>query len=212
MSAKGLRGDRPLRRQLGPSGRHAAESAGNMIAGGAGESSDALSDRRASSLVRRAGGRLSCCHAELRPPRVSAPTGGSAAPLSPTALFGDDPHRRLNILTGEWVLVSPHRMKRPWQGQIEEIPPDDRPAYDPKCYLCPGNERAGGHRNPNYTGPWAFDNDFAALRPGESGRELNTDGLLVARQEPGICRVICFSPRHDLSLPEMEAAAIRGVV
>ena len=74
---------------------------------------------------------------------MSEPTDGSAAPISPNVLFGDDPHRRLNILTGEWVLVSPHRMKRPWQGQLEEIPPDDRPAYDPKCYLCPGNERAG---------------------------------------------------------------------
>ena len=143
---------------------------------------------------------------------MSAPTGGSSAPLSPTALFGNDPHRRLNILTGEWVLVSPHRMKRPWQGQVEEIPPDTRPAYDPKCYLCPGNERAGGQRNPNYTGSWSFDNDFAALRASDTRHALDTDGLLVARQESGICRVICFSPRHDLSLPEMEVPAIRGVV
>jgi UDPglucose--hexose-1-phosphate uridylyltransferase len=142
---------------------------------------------------------------------VSAPTN-TAAPISPTSLFGDDPHRRLNILTGEWVLVSPHRMKRPWQGQVEEIPADHRPAYDPTCYLCPGNERAGGHRNPQYTGSWVFDNDFAALRPGDARHEMNADGLLVAHQEPGVCRVICFSPRHDLSLPQMEVPAIRGVV
>jgi UDPglucose--hexose-1-phosphate uridylyltransferase len=143
---------------------------------------------------------------------MSAPTSGSAAPISPTALFGDDPHRRFNILTGEWVLVSPHRMKRPWQGQLEKLPPDERPAYDPTCYLCPGNERAGGHRNPRYTGPWAFDNDFAALRLGDTGQDMNVDGLLVAHQEPGICRVICFSPRHDLSLPQMDVPAIRSVV
>ncbi|MEO6525940.1 MAG: UDP-glucose--hexose-1-phosphate uridylyltransferase [Gemmatimonadaceae bacterium] len=133
-------------------------------------------------------------------------------PSPSTQPFGDDPHRRLNVLTGEWVLVSPHRMRRPWQGQVEAIPSDTRPAYDPACYLCPGNERAGGQRNPEYKGIFAFDNDFAALRPGGMAREQNTDGLLVARQEPGICRVICFSPRHDLSLPQMDVSAIRGVV
>jgi UDPglucose--hexose-1-phosphate uridylyltransferase len=142
---------------------------------------------------------------------VSTP-GASFSPRSPGAIFGDDPHRRLNVLTGEWVLVSPHRMKRPWQGQTEALPPVVRPRYDPTCYLCPGNERAGGQRNPDYTGWFAFDNDFAALRPGGDARAQNTDGLLVARQEPGICRVICFSPRHDLSLPQMELPAIRGVV
>ena len=103
-------------------------------------------------------------------------------------------------------------MKRPWQGRVEAIPPEVRPQYDPTCYLCPGNERAGGVRNPSYTGTFAFDNDFAALRPGGDAREQNTSGLLVARQEPGVCRVICFSPRHDLSLPQMEVPAIRGVV
>jgi UDPglucose--hexose-1-phosphate uridylyltransferase len=140
---------------------------------------------------------------------MTAPT---PSPLSAAQTFGDDPHRRLNVLTGEWVLVSPHRMKRPWQGQVEALPPDDRPAYDPNCYLCPGNERAGGQRNPDYTSTYAFDNDFAALRPEGTRREQNTNDLLVARQEPGICRVICFSPRHDLSLPQMEVGAIRGVV
>ncbi|MBV9947491.1 MAG: galactose-1-phosphate uridylyltransferase, partial [Myxococcales bacterium] len=138
--------------------------------------------------------------------------GASPSPRSPSEIFGDDPHRRLNVLNGEWVLVSPHRMKRPWQGQVEKLPPVERPPYDPTCYLCPGNERAGGQRNPNYTGIFAFDNDFAALRPGGDGREQNTDGLLIARQEPGVCRVICFSPRHDLSLPQMEVPAIRRVV
>ncbi|HEX8903987.1 MAG TPA: UDP-glucose--hexose-1-phosphate uridylyltransferase [Longimicrobiaceae bacterium] len=128
------------------------------------------------------------------------------------ALLADHPHRRLNPLTGEWVLVSPHRARRPWQGQTEAAPADHRPAYDPGCYLCPGNERAGGVRNPAYTGTFVFDNDFAALRPDAPDAGVDVDGLLVARPEPGLCRVICFSPRHDLSLSEMEPAAIRRVV
>jgi UDPglucose--hexose-1-phosphate uridylyltransferase len=143
---------------------------------------------------------------------VSASPTPTPSPRSPLAVFGDDPHRRLNALTGEWVLVSPQRTKRPWLGQVETLPPDDKPAYDPACYLCPGNERAGGVRNPAYTGTFAFDNDFAALRPGGRGAEQNVDGLLIGRQEPGICRVICFSPRHDLSLPQMDVPAIRRVV
>jgi UDPglucose--hexose-1-phosphate uridylyltransferase len=122
------------------------------------------------------------------------------------------PHRRLNPLTGEWTLVSPHRAQRPWQGQIEPVQTDHRPVHDPGCYLCPGNERAGGARNPEYTGVLVFDNDFAALRADTPEAELNQAGLLVARSEPGVCRVICFSPRHDLSLAEMEPGAIRAVV
>ena len=136
-------------------------------------------------------------------------------PESPAGLpetLREYPHRRLNPLTGEWVLVSPHRALRPWQGQVEELPAETRPAHDPACYLCPGNARAGGVRNPDYTGTFVFDNDFAALRPDAPPADLNEGGLLVAGTEAGITRVICFSPRHDLSLPEMEVRAIRGVV
>jgi UDPglucose--hexose-1-phosphate uridylyltransferase len=122
------------------------------------------------------------------------------------------PHKRLNPLTGEWVLVSPHRLKRPWQGKVEELPPETRPAHDPKCYLCPGNTRAGGARNPDYPATFVFDNDYAALLPDAAPGALDESGLLVARAERGICRVICFSPRHDLSLAHMDAAGIRRVV
>ena len=127
-------------------------------------------------------------------------------------LLSEHPHRRLNLLTGEWVLVSPHRTKRPWQGQVEKVTVAERPAYDPTCYLCPGNERAGGARNPQYAGTFVFENDYAALRPGDTTGDVNVADLLVARGEPGVCRVVCFSPRHDLTLAQMEPAAIRAVV
>jgi UDPglucose--hexose-1-phosphate uridylyltransferase len=138
--------------------------------------------------------------------------------MSPTSsldrpVLHNEPHRRRNALTGEWVLVSPHRMRRPWQGQMEARPVEVRPPHDPSCYLCPGNERAAGQRNPAYTSTFVFDNDFAALHPTPSNATGADDSdLLVARAEGGLCRVICFSPRHDLSLPELTAAEIRGVV
>jgi len=122
------------------------------------------------------------------------------------------PHRRRNLLTGEWVLVSPHRAQRPWQGQLESLPVATRPVYDPQCYLCPGNERAGGHRNPHYTETFVFDNDFAALRLDAPAAQETFGDLLEAHAERGLCRVVCFSPRHDLTLAEMDTDAIRRVV
>ena len=124
--------------------------------------------------------------------------------------FNNTPHRRKNILTGEWVLVSPHRTKRPWQGKKDKPQEVERLEYDPKCYLCPGNERAGGAKNPNYTGTYSFQNDFAALLEGPE--ETFKDGLLEAESESGICKVICYSPNHSLTLPLMEVNDIVEVI
>jgi UDPglucose--hexose-1-phosphate uridylyltransferase len=126
--------------------------------------------------------------------------------------FEDHPHRRLNQLTGEWVLVSPHRTKRPWQGQEESPDLSALPKYDPKCYLCPGNERAGGAVNPDYDGTFVFTNDFSALLPDLPGGAPKPDGLLVAEPEPGVCRVICYSPRHDLSMARLGVDRAASVV
>src|SRR6266498_1069571 len=100
------------------------------------------------------------------------------------------PHRRYNPLTGEWILVSPQRTNRPWQGQVEPVTADERPAYDPTCYLCPGNIRAGGARNPQYRTTFVFENDFAALRPETPDGKTDKGGVIVAEAERGVCQVV----------------------
>ena len=124
----------------------------------------------------------------------------------------DTPHRRINPLTGESVLVSPHRSKRPWLGQVEKTPLENLPQYDPTCYLCPRNERAGGVMNPDYESTFVFDNDFAALLPDPTPEHASNHPLLASVSERGLCRVVCFSPRHDLTLPELDQAAIENVI
>ncbi len=121
-------------------------------------------------------------------------------------------HRRLNLLTGEWILVSPHRTQRPWQGQVESAAPPVDIHYDPACYLCPGNPRAGGARNPAYTSTFVFDNDYAALRPDGPQGSMDESGLLVAQTERGICRVACFSPDHSLTVARMGVPDLEKVV
>lgn len=132
--------------------------------------------------------------------------------------LSNHPHRRYNPLTDEWILVSPHRAKRPWQGEVAPTPPENRPAYDPECYLCPGNLRVGGVRNPSYTSTFVFDNDFMALLPdtppdeGGPGGPGDDHPLFRVQGEPGLCRVVCFHPRHDLTFARMDPADIRPVV
>jgi UDPglucose--hexose-1-phosphate uridylyltransferase len=127
----------------------------------------------------------------------------------------EHPHRRFNPLTREWVLVSPHRTQRPWLGQVEKIATGHPPTFDPACYMCPGNTRATGVRNPDYTSTFVFENDYPALLPptpqgamDESGK----DSFLLARSESGTCRVVCFSPRHDLTVAGMQRSDLRQVV
>ena len=122
------------------------------------------------------------------------------------------PHRRFNPLTREWVLVSPHRTQRPWQGKVDKYSSPAAQTFDPACYLCPGNERAGGARNPQYSSTFVFDNDYAALLPATPHIQQNDSDLLIAQSEPGLCRVVCFSPRHDLTISRMSQNEILQVI
>ena len=122
------------------------------------------------------------------------------------------PHKRFNPLLREWVLVSPQRSERPWQGKVDKLLAAASVTYDPNCYLCPGNKRAGDKQTPKYSGTYAFDNDFPALSLQVEPLQYEQNGLLVAQTDQGICRVLCFSPRHDLTVPRMNAQELRSVI
>ncbi len=122
------------------------------------------------------------------------------------------PHRRFNPLLGEWILVSPHRTRRPWQGKTDIPQPPSTITYDPSCYLCPGNKRAEGVVNPAYDGTFVFVNDFSALYLDAPHESMNQSDLIVAKNERGICKVLCYSPRHDLTMPRLGIPAIRTVI
>jgi UDPglucose--hexose-1-phosphate uridylyltransferase len=121
-------------------------------------------------------------------------------------------HRRYNPLTGEWIQVSPHRSKRPWSGQLEKIQEEKRQSYDPGCYLCPGNKRSSGVLNPPYTSSHSFINDFSAIVDDTPEGYVNDSDLLIAKSERGICKVICFSPNHQLTIAEMSEENIQHVI
>jgi UDPglucose--hexose-1-phosphate uridylyltransferase len=121
-------------------------------------------------------------------------------------------HRRYNILTGEWILVAPHRTKRPWQGQQESKVEKNAIEHDPNCYLCPGNTRANGSVNPDYKSTYTFVNDYSAMTPDIPDLSENNSALIRAESEKGICRVVCFSPKHNLTLAEMDHADLMNVI
>jgi UDPglucose--hexose-1-phosphate uridylyltransferase len=128
------------------------------------------------------------------------------------ALLLKTPHRRMNVLTGEWVFVSPQRVQRPWQGRQEPGARPAHPSYDPQCYLCPGNPRADGEKNPPYTSTYVFSNDFPAFLPETPSLEGARGALMQAHTQVGTCRVLCYSPRHDLTLAQLSAAQMGAVV
>jgi UDPglucose--hexose-1-phosphate uridylyltransferase len=121
-------------------------------------------------------------------------------------------HRRFNILNGEWVLVAPHRTKRPWQGHQEDLSGTNTVEYNPECYLCPGNTRSNGTVNPSYTSTYTFINDYSALTDDTPHFRVDESSLLIAHSEKGICKVVCFSPKHNLTLAEMDNSAIELVI
>ncbi|MFL5675707.1 MAG: UDP-glucose--hexose-1-phosphate uridylyltransferase [Chloroflexota bacterium] len=139
---------------------------------------------------------------------MPADPGASRAAI---ARLANEPHRRYDPLTDEWVLVSAGRTRRPWLGAEEPTPERPAMSYDPDCYLCPGNTRANGDVNPPYAETFVFPNDFSALRPDTSTATFD-DGLLRAEGEQGSCRVVCFAPQHDLTLGRMGRDAVRRVV
>jgi UDPglucose--hexose-1-phosphate uridylyltransferase len=122
------------------------------------------------------------------------------------------PHKRFNPLLSEWVLVSPHRTQRPWLGKVEKVPATSPVTYDPNCYLCPGNKRANGKQTPHYAETYTFDNDYPALLPEAEPLQYEEHEVLVGQAERGICRVLCFSPRHDLTVPRMSLRELRRVI